>query len=298
MLGVQANLWTEHMQTEDRVQWMAWPRAAAVAELGWSAPERRNWRDFLRRLTPMFGRYTALGITYADSALAVAARVSQSGDRITVALSNQASWGDIRYALDGRDPSVSAAVYDSPLSLAAGTEIRAATYVDAVRVSRVWARRLDARSLARRDSHALDLCTDGIGLLLDPGSQSTSQSAPLAVDIMNPCWIYRDVELDRTRSITAAVAPLPFNYEIGADAEKIRVGDARTTEGELEIHVDGCETAAVATMALRDAAAHDGVTELPSAILPRRSGLHDLCLRFARPRLDPQWALDWVEIAE
>jgi hexosaminidase len=298
VLGVQADLWTEHMQTEDRVQWMAWPRAAAVAELGWSAPERRNWRDFLRRLTPMFGRYAALGISYADSALAVADRVSQSGDRVTVALSNQASWGDIRYTLDGRDPSVSAAVYNSPLHLAIGTEIRAATYVDAIRVSRVWARRLDARSLARRDSHELDLCSNGIGLLLDPGSGSTSQGAPLAVDIMNPCWIYRGVELDHARSITAAVAPLPFNYEIGADAEKIRVGDARAADGELEIHVDGCEAAAVATMALHDAAAHDGVTELPSVVLPRGSGLHDLCLRFARPRLDPQWALDWVEIAE
>jgi hexosaminidase len=298
VLGVQANLWTEHMQTEDRVQRMAWPRAAAVAELGWSAPERRNWRDFLRRLTPMFGRYTALGISYADSALAVAARVSQSGDRVTVALSNQASWGDIRYTLDGRDPSMSAAVYDSPLSLKVGTEIRAATYVEDLRVSPIWARSLDARSLARRDSHDLDLCTNGIGLLLEPGSGSTSQGAPLAADIMNPCWIYRGVELDHARSITAAVVPLPFNYEIGADDGKIRVGDARTADGELEIHVDGCETAAVATMALHDAAAHDGVTELPSAILPRGSGLHDLCLRFARPRLDPQWALDWVEIAE
>ena len=56
LLGVQANLWSEHMQTEDRVMWMTWPRAAAVAELGWSAPERRNWRDFLGRLTTMFGR--------------------------------------------------------------------------------------------------------------------------------------------------------------------------------------------------------------------------------------------------
>jgi hexosaminidase len=298
VLGVQADLWTEHMQTEDRVQWMAWPRAAAVAELGWSAPERRDWRDFLGRLTPMFGRYAALGITHADSVFAVAARVSRSGDQVTVALSNQAAWGDIRYTLDGRDPSGDSAVYDSPLNLAVGTEIRAATYVAALRASRIWARRLDAGSLARRDSHDLDLCTNGIGLLLDPGSQSTSRGAPLAVDIMNPCWIYRDVELDPARSIAAAVAPLPFNYEIGADAGKIRVGDSRTADGELEIHVDGCETPAVATMALHDAAAHGGLTELPPVILPRRSGRHDLCMRFARPRLDPQWALDWVEIAE
>jgi hexosaminidase len=298
VLGVQADLWTEHMRTEDRVMWMAWPRAAAVAELGWTAPQRRDWRDFLRRLTHMIGRYDALGIAYADSALAVAARVSRSDDRVTVALSNQASWGDIRYTLEGRDPSASSPVYDAPLNLKVGTEMRAATYVEDQRVSRVWARRLDAQSLARRDSHDLELCTNGIGLLLEPHSGATSQDAPLAVDIMNPCWIYRGVDLDHTRSIAAAVAPLPFNYEIGADAEKIRVGDARTPEGELEIHIDGCENAAVATIALHDAAAHDGVTELPSVVLPRVSGLHDLCLRFARPRRDPIWALDWVEIAE
>jgi hexosaminidase len=298
VLGVQANLWTEHMQTEDRVQWMAWPRAAAVAEIGWTAPQRRDWRDFLSRLGPMFERYADLGITYADSTFAVAAQLSRSGDRVSVALSNQVSAGDIRYTLDGGDPSSSSTVYDSPLSLAVGTEIRAATYVDAARVSRVWKRRLDAQGLARRDSHDLDLCTNGIGLLLDLGKGSTSQGAPLAVDIMNPCWIYRGVDLDHTHSITAAVAPLPFNYEIGADAQKIRVGDARTADGELEIHVDGCANAAVATVALGDAAAHNGVTTLPPVILPRGSGLHDLCLRFARPRLDPLWALDWVEIAE
>ncbi len=298
VLGLQADLWTEHMRTEDRVQWMTWPRAAAVAELGWSVPERRNWQDFLRRLMPMFGRYAALGITYADSALAVAAQVSHSGDRVSVALSNQASWGDIRYTLDGRDPSASAMLYGSPLRVLVGTEVRAATFADGLQVSRIWARRLDARNLARRDSHDLDLCSDGIGLLLEPGTGSTSRGAPLAVDIMNPCWIYRGVELDRSRSLTAAVAPLPFNYEIGADAAKIRVGDSRTADGELEIHVDRCETPAVAAIALHDAAAHDGVTELPPVILPRRPGPHDICLRFARPRLDPLWALDWVEIAE
>jgi hexosaminidase len=296
VLGVEASLWTEHMQTEDRVQWMAWPRAAAVAELGWSAPERRDWRNFLSRLTPMFKRYTALGIAYADSALAVAARVSRSGDRVTVALSNQASSGDIRYTLDDREPSVSAAIYDSPLNLMVGTEIRAATYIGVDRVSHVWVRRLDELRLARRDSHDLELCSNGIGLLLEPARGSASLGAPLAVDIMNPCWIYRGVDLDRPRSIAASVVPLPFNYEIGADAAKIQVGDARTADGELEVHIDGCATPSVGTLPLATAAAHGEVTQLPSVVLPRGSGLHDLCLRFARPQLDPLWALDWLEI--
>ena len=37
ILGLQAELWTEHITTEQRVEWMALPRAAALAEVGWSS---------------------------------------------------------------------------------------------------------------------------------------------------------------------------------------------------------------------------------------------------------------------
>lgn len=66
ILGVQGNIWTEHIRSFERVQWMAFPRAAAVAELGWSAPGRRDWSDFQRRLPALYARYDALGILHAD----------------------------------------------------------------------------------------------------------------------------------------------------------------------------------------------------------------------------------------
>ena len=114
---------------------------------------------------------------------------------------------------------------------------------------------------------------------------------------MNPCWIYRGADLTRGPRFTAAVAQLPFNYELGADAAKIRVGDARSPEGELELHIDGCETPPI-ILPLAPAAMHAGVTILPAHRLPMLAGRHDICLRFARPRLDPLWALDWAEIGE
>src|SRR5207237_1368104 len=43
ILGVQANIWTEHIRTEERVGWMALPRAAALAEVGWTGAEQRDW---------------------------------------------------------------------------------------------------------------------------------------------------------------------------------------------------------------------------------------------------------------
>jgi hexosaminidase len=113
---------------------------------------------------------------------------------------------------------------------------------------------------------------------------------------MNPCWIYRDVDLGQGAQISAAVSALPFNYELGLDAAKIRVGDNRTPTGEFEVHVDSCDGAVLSVLPLPPAASADGLTELPAQKLPRLAGRHDICLRFARPSLDPLWALGWVEI--
>jgi hexosaminidase len=69
VLGLQANVWTEHIRTEDRVAYMTFPRAAAVAEAGWSSPEHRDWNSFLRRLPSEFARYHTVGLRYSDDAL-------------------------------------------------------------------------------------------------------------------------------------------------------------------------------------------------------------------------------------
>jgi hexosaminidase len=62
ILGVQANIWTEHIRTEDRVEYMTFPRAAALAEVGWSAASNLDWNGFLARLPQHMKRYALLGI--------------------------------------------------------------------------------------------------------------------------------------------------------------------------------------------------------------------------------------------
>jgi len=301
ILGLQADLWTEHMQTEGRVEWMALPRAAALAEVGWS-PAQRSWPDFLKRLVPMFARYRSFGINYADSVFGIDPQYAVEAGAIRVTLSHLselqgAADVSIRYTLDGREPNAASTLYAQALDLQPGTEIRAATFLGSDQVSRTWVSRLDAHTGWRRTSHQLELCANGVPLLLEP-SAGAKPDAPFAVDILNPCWIYRGVDLNRGARITAAVVALPFNYELGADAAKIPLGDARSAEGEFEVHIDGCEKPAAITLPLAPAAMRDGVTVLPAKELPVLAGRHDLCLKFARPRLDPLWALDWAEIGE
>ncbi len=83
VLGLQANVWTEHIRTEERVGWMTFPRAAAVAELGWSQPQRRDWDDFRRRIAAFAPRYAALGMPYAKSALAPPAAAPTGSRRMS-----------------------------------------------------------------------------------------------------------------------------------------------------------------------------------------------------------------------
>jgi hexosaminidase len=62
VLGLQGNVWTEHIRTEERVAYMTFPRAAAIAELGWSRPERRGWEGFRKRMQALAARYPDVGL--------------------------------------------------------------------------------------------------------------------------------------------------------------------------------------------------------------------------------------------
>ena len=69
ILGVQANVWTEHIRTEERVEVMTFPRAAAVAEIGWSRPQSHDWNSFHSRMEVLSNGYRAVGLRYSDDAL-------------------------------------------------------------------------------------------------------------------------------------------------------------------------------------------------------------------------------------
>ncbi|MFN1834557.1 beta-N-acetylhexosaminidase [Balneola sp. MJW-20] len=64
ILGAQGNVWTEYMHTPDKVEYMAYPRAAALAEVVWTPAENKNWLEFWARMQTHFKRLDALGVNY------------------------------------------------------------------------------------------------------------------------------------------------------------------------------------------------------------------------------------------
>jgi len=228
VLGVQANLWTEHVRTEEWAAYMTWPRAAALAEVGWSPAERRDYADFERRLPLEFDRYRALGIHFSADVLAPPRTVGP------------------------------------------------------------WERHM---------SQDLATCTDKLVLNLEDDAPLAGPRAVFLIDIENPCWRLPATDLTRARHLTAAVGQVPFNFQIGRDVEAIRLRPPQTPAGELEVRLDGCDSAPLAVLPLAPAAGNDAVTELPTVALPAPSGTHSLCFTFTQRTLDPLWAIDWVQLS-
>ena len=65
VLGGGGNLWTEYMPNYGHVQFMAYPRACALAEVLWSPKENRNYANFQVRLKAHTKLLDTLGVTYA-----------------------------------------------------------------------------------------------------------------------------------------------------------------------------------------------------------------------------------------
>ncbi|HYD55183.1 MAG TPA: beta-N-acetylhexosaminidase [Gemmatimonadaceae bacterium] len=64
VLGAQGQLWTEYIPDGKNLEYKAYPRATALAEVVWSLPERRDWADFQARLVPHLARLDAMGVNF------------------------------------------------------------------------------------------------------------------------------------------------------------------------------------------------------------------------------------------
>lgn len=104
--GVQANLWTEYIPTFSHAQYMVLPRWAALAEVQWSAPEKKDYANFLSRLPRLIQWYDAEGYNYAKHVFDVTAEFTPNTTDGTLDITlNTLDDAPIHYTLDGSDPT-------------------------------------------------------------------------------------------------------------------------------------------------------------------------------------------------
>ena len=134
ILGVQANTWTEYIQTPEHLEYMMFPRALAVAEIGWTSQELRTWEDFKPRMNAHISKLQGMGIrtfTLSDE-LEVTMQVDTAGREIEVILDAEKYPAEIRYTTDGSVPVASSALYAGPITVQDSAHIKAAIFRDGV----------------------------------------------------------------------------------------------------------------------------------------------------------------------
>ena len=296
ILGLQGNLWTEHVRTEERAEWNLFPRASAVAEIGWSQPPRHDFADFIDRLAPQIERMRTLGLNSATSAFAVKleTQLMPPAQDAKVILSDQSGL-DIRYTIDGTTPSAASPRYVAPLMVRFPTRVRAATFDGAQALPGGIDQIVDGHSVRRRSDEELKTCTDKVRLALEDDYPATGPRAVFVTDIENPCWIYARAPVGDARKIAIDVGQIPFNFQIGKDIEQIRFRAPATPAGEFEVRAGGCDGEPIAVLPLEPARANPGVTRLVAPIA-RREGNEDLCITYTASGVSPMWAIDSVEL--
>lgn len=136
IIGVQANIWTEYMPTFKQMQYMALPRLAALSEVQWSQPALKDYTSFTNRLTKFTHLYDRLGYNYAKHLYNVAIHVDSDNKwREILIHMTTAGKAEIRYTLDGTEPTVNSTLYTGAIVLQKSAKIRAAAFRDGKRSS-------------------------------------------------------------------------------------------------------------------------------------------------------------------
>ncbi len=124
ILGVQGNVWSEYIASPDYLEYMAYPRACALAEVAWSPTTTRNWDAFRRRLTRHFARLDAQKVNYAKSFF----DIKTSFDNGVVTLECGDPTAQIRFTTDGSTPTSGSTVYTKPFKLDKTSTIKAGAW--------------------------------------------------------------------------------------------------------------------------------------------------------------------------
>ena len=129
IIGVQANIWTEYMPTFKQMQYMALPRLAALSEVQWSQPALKDYNSFTNRLTEFTHLYDRLGYNYAKHLYNVAIHVDSDNKwREILIHMTTAGNAEIRYTLDGTEPTANSTLYTGAIVLQKSAKIRAAAF--------------------------------------------------------------------------------------------------------------------------------------------------------------------------
>ena len=296
ILGVQANVWTEHMRTFAMVEHAIFPRLAALAEIGWSPRAARDYRGFVARLPAMLQRYRLLGIDAARTPLQVVVDAQPSDDatRANVTMDNALDVADIRYTTDGSAPDARSKRYEGPFDVALPTTLRAAAFVDGIALTTPDTRVVSLDTLRVRTDDAMTTCHGALPLRLEDDTTANGKRAVFLVDIFKPCWSWKRAPLSGIKAMEVRAGRIPYFFQLAHDESGRTFLPAQTVHGEVIVKAT-CDGPIVATAPLPATTDANGFVTLR---LPMTTPLAntDLCIQFTGDTRPQMWVLDRIRL--
>jgi len=126
ILGAQANLWTEYIASTEHVEYMILPRMAALAEVQWTQPEKKDFKDFTTRLARLMKFYQRDGFNYAKHVFDLKADFTPDTDKKAVVVTlSTIDDAPIYYTLDGTEPTTASLKYTEPIAITETADFQA-----------------------------------------------------------------------------------------------------------------------------------------------------------------------------
>ena len=131
ILGVQANLWTEYISTNEHLEYMLLPRMAALSEVQWCKPEIKDWERFLDSADELCEMYDMAGYNYAKHIFEVSGTSGTNKKKgcVEAVLKIQGDV-DIHYTLDGSEPTEDSPIYEGPIEIHETCTLKAKAFRD------------------------------------------------------------------------------------------------------------------------------------------------------------------------
>lgn len=127
ILGAQANLWTEYINTPGHVEYMLFPRIAALSEVVWGTSNPKEYKEFEKRLISHFEIYDKKGINYSKAIFEVTSKVQPAEHGVAFELKS-ANPNGIKYTTDGSEPNTNSISYEKPILVTKNQTIKAAYF--------------------------------------------------------------------------------------------------------------------------------------------------------------------------
>lgn len=128
LLGVQGNIWCERIPTMNRMWYMTANRMLAIAELGWSAAEPKNYYAFEDRMLAQIPRFEVLGVRSKVMPIEGFNKMNAFVGEGRYNITCKDKSAVIRYTTDGSIPTVDSPAINGELVLTASADYRFATF--------------------------------------------------------------------------------------------------------------------------------------------------------------------------